>query len=75
MVFKLVEGAQKTWRHLDGHTQFAKDHSRCEAICQKEYWSEFPPFRTLPSSCRQCAVHRARPRRESRAAPDLRRKP
>ena len=24
MVFKLVEGAQKTWRRLDGHNQLPK---------------------------------------------------
>ncbi len=24
MVFKLVEGAQKSWRRLDGHTQLPK---------------------------------------------------
>ena len=24
MVFKLVEGAQKTWRRLDGHSQLPK---------------------------------------------------
>ena len=24
MVFKLVEGAQKSWRRLDGHNQFPK---------------------------------------------------
>jgi len=26
MVFKLVDGAQKNWRRLDGHNQLAKDH-------------------------------------------------
>ena len=24
MVFKLLEGAQKSWRHLDGHNQLLK---------------------------------------------------
>jgi putative transposase len=30
MVFKLVDGAQMTWRSLDGHNQVAKNHPRCE---------------------------------------------
>jgi len=34
MVFKLVEGAQKSWRRLDGHAQLTKDpsHNRRIAI-------------------------------------------
>ena len=30
MVFKLVEGAQKSWRRLDGHKPVAKGDRRCD---------------------------------------------
>jgi putative transposase len=42
MVFKLVEGAQKTWRRLDGHTQLPKIIQRvkfadgCEVIAEPD---------------------------------------
>jgi putative transposase len=35
MVFKLVEGAQKTWRRLDGHNQKFTDG--CEVIAKPGY--------------------------------------
>jgi putative transposase len=42
MVFKLVEGAQKTWRRLDGHSQLPKINQGvkftdgCEVIAKRD---------------------------------------